>query len=111
MYLHMYSVCTYMYVYICRAVYRIFAKGGANLEYVKKRGGEAICSCRAATGGWGGVGILGGERITQGGANTPAPPKYTPDLYTHTSATVRTCTCMCMYVGIVYTLELMPIIS
>ena len=51
-------------------------QGGANLEYVKKRGGEAVRSCRAATGGGG---IQGGARITQGGANAPAPPKYTPE--------------------------------
>ena len=41
-----------------RAVYRIFAKGVANLEYVKKRGGEAVRSYRAAAGGWG---IQGGQ--------------------------------------------------
>ena len=29
-----------------------FCQGGANLEYVKKRGGEAVRSCRAAAGGW-----------------------------------------------------------
>ena len=43
--------CTILY-YTIRAVYRIFAKGGANLEYVKKRGSEAVHSCRAAAGGW-----------------------------------------------------------
>ena len=35
-----------------------FCQGGANLEYVKKRGGEAVHSCRAAAGG--GVGAGGG---------------------------------------------------
>ena len=30
-----------------------FCQGGANLEYVKKRGGEAVRSCRAAAGGGG----------------------------------------------------------
>ena len=29
-----------------------FCQGAANLEYVKKRGGEAVRSCRAAAGGW-----------------------------------------------------------
>ena len=29
-----------------------FCQGGVNLEYVKKRGGEAVRSCRAAAGGW-----------------------------------------------------------
>ena len=53
-----------------------FCQGGANLEYVKKRGGEAVRSCRAAAGG---LGIQGGARITQrGGANSPPPPLYTP---------------------------------
>ena len=27
-------------------------RGGADLEYVKKTGGEAVRSCRAAAGGW-----------------------------------------------------------
>ena len=27
-------------------------RGGADLEYVKKMGGEAVRSCRAAAGGW-----------------------------------------------------------
>ena len=54
-----------------------FFQGGANLEYVKKRGGEAVRCCRAATGGWVYLEIQGGARITQGGANAP-PPKYTP---------------------------------
>ena len=29
-----------------------FCQGGVNLEYVKKRWGEAVRSCRAAAGGW-----------------------------------------------------------
>ena len=40
-------------------LYTGFLPRGANLEYVKKRGeyvkkrgGEAVCSCRAAAGGW-----------------------------------------------------------
>ena len=53
-------------------LYTGFLPRGANLEYVKKRGGEAVRSCRATTGGWG---IQGGARITQGGgANAPRPP-------------------------------------
>ena len=33
-------------------LYTGFLPRGANLEYVKKRGGEAVRSCRAAAGGW-----------------------------------------------------------
>ena len=45
-------VCTRMYVcmYICTCMQRCiqdFCQGGANLEYVKKRGGEAVCSPQA----------------------------------------------------------------
>ena len=36
-------------------------QGGANLEYVKKRGGEAVRSCRAAVGGWVYLEIQGGR--------------------------------------------------
>ena len=52
--------CAYKYVYEwltrsilmpIRAVYRIFAKGG-ELGVCQKEGGEAVLSCRAATGGW-----------------------------------------------------------
>ena len=72
MYVPAYVQCMYVHVRIyLQGCIQDFCQGGANLEYVKKRGGEAICSCRAATGGWG---IQGGERITQGGANTPATP-------------------------------------
>ena len=55
-----------------------FFQGGANLEYVKKRGGEAVRSCRAAAGGWVYLEIQGGARITQEGANAPPPPLNTP---------------------------------
>ena len=48
------------------------------MEYVKKRGGEAVRSCRAAAGGWVYLEIQGGARITQGGKNAPPPPLNTP---------------------------------
>ena len=59
---------------ICfRAVYRIFAKGGANLEYVKKRGGEAVRSCRAAAGGW----------VQEGDVPPPAQNFYLFEIHLH----------------------------
>ena len=60
--------CTYV-----RAVYRIFARGGANLEYVKKRGGEAVRSCRAAAGGW----------VQEGDVPPPAQNFYLSEIHLH----------------------------
>ena len=49
--LHLAIICTYIiYIYIS-GLYTGFLPRGANLEYVKKRGGEAVRSCRAAAGG------------------------------------------------------------
>ena len=56
-------------------LYTGFLPRGANLEYVKKREGEAVRSCRAAAGGWVYLEIQGGARITQGGK---CPPLNTP---------------------------------
>ena len=50
-----------------------FCQGGANLEYVKKRGGEAVRSCRAATGGW----------VQEGDAPPPAQNVYLSEIHLH----------------------------
>ena len=69
---------TYIRTYIMQGCIQGFCQRGANLEYVKKRGGEAVRSCRAAAGGVGVSGNSRGARITQGGANAPPPPLNTP---------------------------------
>ena len=68
----------YWYSGVVQSCIQDFCQGGANLEYVKKRGGEAVRSCRAAAGGWVYLEIQGGARITQGGANAPPAPLNTP---------------------------------
>ena len=48
-------------------------RGGANLEYVKKRGGEAVRSCRAAAGGW----------VQEGDVPPPAQNFYLFEIHLH----------------------------
>ena len=43
-------ICQYNFIAYA-GLYTGFLPRGANLEYVKKRGGEAVRSCRAAAGG------------------------------------------------------------
>ena len=50
-----------------------FCQGGANLEYVKKRGGEAVRSCRAAAGGW----------VQEGDVPPPAQNFYLSEIDLH----------------------------
>ena len=50
-----------------------FCQGGANLEYVKKRGGEAVRSCRAAEGG----------RVQEGDVPPPAQNVYLSEIHLH----------------------------
>ena len=50
-----------------------FWQGGANLEYVKKRGGEAVRSCRAAAGGW----------VQEGDVPPPAQNFYLSEIHLH----------------------------
>ena len=61
-----------------RAVYRIFAKGGRTRSMSKRVGARLFVAAGQPQGG---VGIQGGARITQGGANALHPPKYTPVLH------------------------------
>ena len=54
-----------------------FCQGGANLEYVKKRGGARLFV--AAGQPQGGGGFKGGKNNSRGGRMPPTlPPKYTP---------------------------------
>ena len=69
-----YAMDTSILVMIDQGCIQDFFQGGANLEYVKKRVGEAIRSCRAAAGGWVYLEIQEGARITQGGRMPPRPP-------------------------------------
>ena len=50
-----------------------FCQGGANLEYVKKRGGEAVRSCRAAAGGW----------VQEGDVPPPTQKFYLSEIHLH----------------------------
>ena len=50
-----------------------FCQGGENLVYVKKGGGEAVCSCRAAAGGW----------VQEGDVPPPAQNFYLSEIYLH----------------------------
>ena len=50
-----------------------FCQGGANLEYAKKRGGEAVRSCRAAAGGW----------VQEGDVPPPAQNFYLSVIHLH----------------------------
>ena len=50
-----------------------FCQGGANLEYVKKRGSEAVRSCRAAAGGW----------VQEGDVPPPTQNFYLSEIHLH----------------------------
>ena len=69
---------------LARSSFMQHTQGGANLEYVKKRGGEVVRSCRAAAGGWVYLEIQGGARITQGGGRMPPRPPLNTHQVTHT---------------------------
>ena len=63
---------------VCRAVYRIFAKGGPTWS-MSKRGGVRLFV--AAGQPQGGGGFKGGENNSRGRMPPPTPPKYTPEVY------------------------------
>ena len=54
-------------------LYTGFLPRGVNLEYVKKRGGEAVRSCRAAAGGW----------VQEGDVPPPAQNFYLSEIHLH----------------------------
>ena len=56
-----------------RAVYRIFAKEGRTWSMSKRGGGEAVRSCRAATGGW----------VQEGDVPPPAQNFYLSEIHLH----------------------------
>ena len=60
-------------LYAIQGCIQDFCQGGANLEYVKKRGGEAVRSCRAAAGGW----------VQEGDVPPPAKFFYLSEIHLH----------------------------